>query len=330
MRSGKGIVVFVVIVAIVAGVGFAVWKLSKSGKHKIGIGQRPKAKEWYEEDVKKLAKVDPKFVRYRQDFTFPVKLRKPTGIAVSPAGRVYVSGDKELLSIDMRNRRLFRIQLDSAPNCVAVGGDSLIYVGMKDHVEVYKGRKLQVIWESLGEKAFVTSIAETEENVFVADAGNKVVWRFNKEGDMLGEIGRKDQSRSIPGLIVPSHYMDVAIDKLGALWVVNPGRQSIENYTAEGELRTSWGKASMGLMGFCGCCNPTHIAIMANGSFVTSEKGIARVKVYSPAGKFVSVVAAPEQFEPGTVGLDVALDKDGGILVLDPTAKVVRVFVKKR
>jgi len=84
----------------------------------------------------------------------------------------------------------------------------------------------------------------------------------------------------------------------------------------------------MELEGFCGCCNPTHMAIMQDGSFVTSEKGIARVKVYNRIGELTSVVASAEQFDEGTEGLDIAVDSRQHIYVLDPKRKQIRIFTK--
>jgi hypothetical protein len=122
----------------------------------------------------------------------------------------------------------------------------------------------------------------------------------------------------------------VAIDPDGFLWVANTGRHSLENYTEEGDLRSSWGEFSMEIEGFCGCCNPSHFVILDDGSFVTSEKGIARVKVYNRLGNVVSVVAGPDQFAEGTVGLDLAKDSSQRIYVLDPQKKAVRIFAKKK
>ena len=85
----------------------------------------------------------------------------------------------------------------------------------------------------------------------------------------------------------------------------------------------------MDLHGFCGCCNPSHFALLEDGSFVTSEKGIVRVKVYNRIGELASVVAGPEHFIEGTEGIDLAVGPDQEIYLLDPLKKMVRVFVKK-
>ena len=81
-----------------------------------------------------------------------------------------------------------------------------------------------------------------------------------------------------------------------------------------------------------------NFALLPDGGYVTCEKGLTRVKVYDPEGNFVAVVAGPEQFvEAGhacdvsancqTGGLDVAVDPQGRILVLDPLAGDIRVYV---
>ena len=78
--------------------------------------------------------------------------------------------------------------------------------------------------------------------------------------------------------------------------------------------------------GFCGCCNPSNFAMIYDSLFVTSEKGIERVKIYNADGTFRCVVAGPDQFEAGTKGLDLAVDKNNRILVLDPVKKLIRIF----
>jgi len=103
----------------------------------------------------------------------------------------------------------------------------------------------------------------------------------------------------------------------------------VENYRADGTPVSSWGQASMRVEGFCGCCNPSHLAVRRDGSFITSEKGLVRVKLYGPTGEFRGVVAPPDAFDEGTVGLDLAADADGDVLVLDAVRRQIRVFRQK-
>jgi hypothetical protein len=102
----------------------------------------------------------------------------------------------------------------------------------------------------------------------------------------------------------------------------------LEAFDKKGNMKSSWGKQSEEIDGFCGCCNPTHIALLSDGSFVTSEKAIPRVKIYSQTGEFQCIVAGPDQFDEGTKGLDLAVDSKNRVYVLDVVRKLIRVFEK--
>ncbi|MCD4737286.1 MAG: hypothetical protein K8R53_14680, partial [Bacteroidales bacterium] len=166
-------------------------------------------------------------------------------------------------------------------------------------------------------------------DIFIADAGEKIVHHYNLKGEPLNKIGRKNKEKGIPGLFIPSPYFDLLIGRDNELWVVNPGRHAFEAYKKNGELISSWTRTSMQLDGFSGCCNPTHIAMLSDGSFVTSEKGLVRVKIHSPSGDFKCVVAQPDQFDKETRGLDLAVDSKDRVIVLDPVKKQVRIFENK-
>ena len=50
----------------------------------------------------------------------------------------------------------------------------------------------------------------------------------------------------------------------------------------------------MAINRFCGCCNPVYFALTSDGGFITSERGLARVNIYSASGSFKGAVAGPE------------------------------------
>jgi hypothetical protein len=268
-------------------------------------------------------------VQYSEKGRIPIELPSVSGIAVGPDDTIYVSGGDSVLAFDNDGTTRSSFKSNSPVRCLAVNQNHDLYLGMEDHIEIYnlKGER-QAIWESLGEQAIITSIAIAANGVFIADAGNKTVWKFDRSGARLRRIGDKDEAKDIPGFIIPSPYFDVAVDDDGFLWVANTGRHSLENYSADGDFRTSWGEFGMEIHGFAGCCNPSHFTLLEDGSFVTSEKGLPRVKVYNRIGELVSVVASTEQFLEGTVGLDLAVDSLQRIYVLDPMQKLVRIFVK--
>ncbi len=284
----------------------------------------------YDYNIGKLRQVDENLLCYTE-----ISLIKPGfdslhGLAIDNSDRVYVSGKNQIAIYkpDGSMEKTFPIQ--GTPLCLAIDENGDVYTGMTDHVEVFDNDgKLLSNWEILNEQVFITSIALDESSVFVADAGNKIVYHYERDGIFRNEIGGKDPEKGIPGFIIPSAYFDLAIGREGQLWIVNPGRHALEAYTPGGDLISSWSKTSMQEDGFSGCCNPSHIALLEDGKFVTSEKGIERVKIIDQSGEFVCLVASPTMIEEGTTGLDLAVDSHQRIFVLDPKRGVVRIFEKK-
>ncbi len=204
-------------------------------------------------------------------------------------------------------------------------------------------------WSFFGRKANITDLAIADEDVFLADAGNRVVHRVDRFGEKVAEIGHRDAERGILGFIIPSPYFSLAWNGDGLLRVVNPGVHRIEFYSPDGDLETFWGKAGLDEAGFCGCCNPARIALLMDGRIVTVEKGIPRIKVYSPHGDFICWVVLPSYFTGSAqwketrdqerlpvldVGVfQVVEDRGEGeewIVILDPARKVLEAFRPKR
>lgn len=299
------------------------------GYRAISDNKRTVSENPFEYNIERYKIIDPELLHYTETNLIPICFQEVSGIALDIENNIIVTGDQSVLIMKPDGQALITISTNETAKCIHVDENGDLYLSMTDHIEIYNSdgvKKAQ--WESLGENAYITSITSSEEFVFVADAGNRIVVKYDKSGTVLLRIAGKDESRDIPGCIIPSGFFDVSIDPDGFLWVVNTGRHSIENYTFDGDLRTSWGMYSMDIEGFSGCCNPTHITILDDGKFVTSEKGIPRIKVYNRLGNLESVVAGPDQFIDGTEGLDLALDSNGRIFVLDPAKKAVRIFEK--
>ena len=288
--------------------------------------------------------IDPALIRYTQTDTIDVGMTEPHAIATGPKDRIYVAGDRLVHVFDPAGRQHRVVQLEGSPTSVAVGGadhvePGRLYVGADGHVELFDA-ELEPAgrWEGIGDGAIITSIALSANDVFVADAGNRLVLRYDPAGQLLGRIGQPDAKRQMPGFIVPSPYFDVAVAGDDSLHIVNPGARRIELYTFDGDLQTFWSRAGSTVADFFGCCNPVHLSLLADGRFVTSEKGIPRVKIYSPDGELECFVAGPQQLAVDVKRLgdprltqsqsayDVAVDSQGRVLVLDPAARQVRVF----
>lgn len=284
----------------------------------------------FEYNIDEFKKIDESLLTYKEETAININHKVYFAITIDNKDRLYVSVDKKILVFDPQKNLISSFTLDESAYCLESDNNGDLYLGMADHVEIYDESGLRKgSWESLGTEAIITSLAVAEDYIYVADAGNLVVWKYDKQGNMIGEIGRKDEKKDIPGFIIPSPFFDVEIDPDGFLWAANTGRHSLENYSKDDGIRTSWGKPSMTVDGFVGCCNPSHFIILEDGSFITAEKGIARIKVYNRLGNLEAVVAGPDKFIEGTVDLDLAVDSKQRIYTLDNKKKAVRIFSKK-
>jgi hypothetical protein len=336
--EGSKLLIGVLIGLAVVVAGVALVRLDTIGEKGSGLGKE------FTYDIKDLAKVDPALILYEEAAQeINTGFSDSRAIVVDSQGSIYVAGDKGVTVFDKGGNPLDKIELGGEPRALTVTDDGRLYIGMKDHIEIYDSRgKRLASWEGLGNGAFLTSIDVSGEDVFVADAGNRIVLHYDTAGKLINRIGLKDEDRNVPGFMVPSPYFDLAVDRNGLLRVVNPGRLRIEAYTFDGDFEFSWGKASVGIEGFCGCCNPVNFAILPSGGFVTCEKGLVRVKVYDSDGGFVGVVASPGQLvrvgeleicetpqECQSGGFDVAVDTEGKVYVLDSIKNVIRIFSRK-
>ena len=293
------------------------------------IQERSKAAD-VGDSIDEALKVDPKQIIAKEEGRLSTGFTELRGVAVGPEDRVYVTGDKALVILDSAGKPLARAETGKPALNVGVGSDGTAYVSLLDHIEVFDAKGVrQAVWESAGPKSWITSIAVTEKDVYAADFGYKTVHRYDKSGKRQGRLGGAGPQPETGGYEVPSAYFDVAIDAGGRPWVAHVGKQRIECYKPDGSLDSSWGKQGNNLQGFSGCCNPSHLAVRKDGSFVTSEKGLVRVKVYTAAGDLVGVVAAAKDFEKNIHGLDLAVDSKDRILVADPGTSTVRIYVLK-
>jgi hypothetical protein len=282
----------------------------------------------YEYNIDEFKKVDSTKILYSEKISFPVKANSWGGIAVVDS-TIVVAVTNNLLKYDFQGKLLSSKTMIDTATCVAVDKNHQVWVGMRHYVVMYDWNGTLVKrWNSFGENAVLTSLAVSNEFVYVADAGNRIVYQCNTNGQLEQKIGEKDEHKGIPGFIIPSPYFDIALDDREFLWAANTGRHVFENYNPDGSLRTSWGITSFRIEGFSGCCNPAHFAIAADNSFVTSEKGMPRIKLYDQHGQFVGVVAAPDSFT-GSLAPDIAVDKKGRVVALDFERNQVRIFERK-
>jgi hypothetical protein len=291
-----------------------------------------------------LGKTDPKLIGYREIRRIPALKTTSRRIETGPEEMLFVASGNSVVSMNFEGVRGLEIALNAPVRSVTVAKDGTIFAALRDHIEVFdrKGKQLAK-WEAAPGKPWLTSLAVGENDLFAADAGNRIVLRYDRSGKVVGRIGGKDKDRSIPGFIIPSPYFDVKIHPDGLLRVNNPGRHRVEAYSFDGDFEGSWGTPGGAIGKFCGCCNPINLAVLPDGRIVTCEKGLPRVKVYSAAGEFDSVVAGTDSFpenakagagereaDASLAGLDAAIDSQGRIYILDLVTSEIRVMQPAR
>jgi len=271
--------------------------------------QRPPLDARFTYDISRYERTDPTLLLYEEKNHFPTGLTEPKCIAVM-GENILVGGDTVIQEFDAEGKRLRIRELPFTPHAIAPTG----LIAFKDHFEG---------GQPLGERVHLTAIAQRGDFVYVADAGHREVLRCRADGTVLSRI---------TGFVVPSPYFDLHIGPENLLWIVNPGKHHIGAYTLDGQYETGWGETAMNVEGFCGCCNPSYLVRLPDGRFVTSEKGLTRVKIYDVRGRFEGVVAGPEQFlhyrQTGKA-VPIACDARGRVLVLEVLRREVRVFVPK-
>jgi hypothetical protein len=286
--------------------------------------------------------IDPEMILYEETIK-PVStgFAESRNITIDKSGAPCVSGDQAIRVFDSLGRKRETIELTFSPFCLTCT-DEQFYIGTRDRIIITdkKGEVLST-WPSLGDNAWLTSMVLADDHIYIADAGQRVVWCYDLEGHFVRRIGDKDLERNIPGFVIPGPYFDLAMAPDGLLRIANPGRHQVEAYTIKGDREFAWGRFGNRLEDFTACCNPVSIAILEDGSIITCEKGVARVKVYDTFGRLQGFVAEPKQLAnvPPSVGVkqervqrfgfDVAADEVGHVYILDRARNVLRIFKGK-
>jgi len=319
-------------------VGGLVGTASLSALAALGAG-RPRPANPFAYDVRRFLVTDPQLLRYSEKKVFATPQPQPRALALAPNGHLFIAAGKYVSELEPEGTLLGELALTEEARCLAVADDA-IYVGSRRQVAVFdlKGTR-RATWETLPERACLTSLAVGANELFAADAGQRVVLRYDRSGQLLARLGERNPARNVPGFIVPSPFFAVRLGADGLLRVTNPGRHRVELYTTGGDFEQAWGRAGAAIEHFCGCCNPINLALLADGRTVTFEKGIPRVKLHGADGAFTGVVAGAESFaENARVcgpddctlgGLDGVADAAGRIYILDFVAGNVRVMEPK-
>lgn len=315
--------------------GFALGAATAASPVALGATANP-----FAYDLSRFSHTDPKLIAWEEVSRRVCPVKDARRLAIGPGDVVHIAAGNYLIRWSATGTHP-DIDFGTQVTALAVADDGTVVVALRNRVTFLDpaGARRDT-WEIGSPKSWFSGLAVTEHDVWIADAGERVIWHHDRTGKRLGRIGAKDAERNIPGFVVPSPFLDVRLHPDGLLRVNNPGRHRVEAYTTGGDLELVWGQPSAGIAGFCGCCNPISLASLPDGRTVTCEKGLPRVKIYAADGTFESVVAGTETFQDNQRlcanpsdctrgGLDVAVDGQARIHILDRVTGEVRVMRPK-
>jgi hypothetical protein len=243
-------------------------------------------------------------------------------ITVALSGKIYVGGNSFVACYDKNLNLLWNVKTHSAITALSNNGDS-VFASTKSQILVLNPEgKILNEWGPFEDGSLITSLSANRRYVAFADAENKTIFILDKGGEVKKMIGQNDKH-----FVIPSPYFEVELDSLNNLFVANTGLHRIENYSIEGALKNFFGEPGTDPEKFCGCCAPAHFVLIPQG-FITSEKGINRIKILNKKGEFVEFVNSHNNFIK-SVPLDLASVDGKTIYAVYPAESKLYVFNHK-
>jgi len=256
-------------------------------------------------------------------------LRGLTSVAVDNQDQVWVGGAFGIKKLDDCFREAGGWSTVESVTALDLDMDGNVYALHATSVEKFSpdGKPL-LKWGKGGcggdPFGYATGICVSGENIFIADAGLKTVFRFNRMGEPINEIASTAMSATTTGFFIPTPYFDCAVHE-GVLSVPNPGHLRVERYDFEGHPLDRWGKPGAKEDEFPGCSNPTNLAILPGGDIVVSQKGQPCLKLFDSKGTYLKTFGA-SLFNPSTQGIDLAVNTKGEIFAVDPESCRIHSF----
>ncbi|MFW5802640.1 MAG: hypothetical protein ACOCWJ_01870 [Verrucomicrobiota bacterium] len=248
---------------------------------------------------------------------------------------LYVTGKMRILALDSRANILWEQETQAPATALAAdpADSSLWFVAAGNLVHRTADAQTKTLPIPAENNQLITAIAVRENRIALADAANRQILILDKLGNLIRRFGKNTDHNDIE-LILPSLHLDLLWTPDGRLLITNPGRQRVIRVRADGTVLSTWGHSSIEPDGFCGCCNPVHILRLKDGSIVTSEKGLSRVKIYSNDGVFMGFVDTPSNLKrsPGStpVAYRIAASADGRIIhLIDPLTATLRSYKRR-
>jgi DNA-binding beta-propeller fold protein YncE/tetratricopeptide (TPR) repeat protein len=143
--------------------------------------------------------------------------------------------------------------------------------------------------------------------VVVLDPFGKVIQSWGTKGDQYGQF---------------KYPSGIAVDDDGTVYVVDKDNDRVQVFDAKGVFFRSFGTGGSGPKQFS---DPEGISV-AKGLVYVADAGNGRVQVLTTGGIYLGQITLADKKDAMKKPVDVAVDRQGRIIVLDAGANKVRVF----
>jgi hypothetical protein len=252
--------------------------------------------------------------------------RSLCGLALGPRDAVHALGDEEVRVFEAAGRLARSWGAPEKATCLGVAADGRVAVGSPGRIDLYAATGAHDGGFAAGtpeKPADVTAVRLFRDAVLVADAAARVIRRYDLRGVEQGLIGARNKTG---GFMLPNRSLDFDVDAAGVVHATDSGRHQVTSWTFDGTMVASFGRFGMAKPeDFVGCCNPVNVAVAPDGSLVTAEKMVARVKVFGRDRTLLAVIG-PGPFDPMCRHIPVVVDSSGRIVTADPERRTIEVF----
>ncbi len=235
------------------------------------------------------------------------------------------------ITIDTEPTAIKMIGPAESPRLITAANNKLQIIGLEKNDLIFS-------LDIPNDKALISSITANDNYIYAADAQAKCIWQINlplneelkdydPDGTTICPLGTKQ-------FVLPSAHFEIKTAINGTdIWAANTGNHRLDKYSPDiAEPTDSWGHPSFQPDGFAGCCNPASFTILADGKFVTAEKGNVQVKLFSESGRYMSLIVdrrdflRPEAFKTMIFPMvDSIPSEPDSIYILDTTTESILV-----
>jgi ligand-binding sensor domain-containing protein len=136
---------------------------------------------------------DPNLIRFERERQFPVGHAAARRVVFGREGRLFVAAGKSVLVFAPDGQREADWVVGEQVRCLRVDQSGAVWIGVKDRLLVFDAKGQRTArWDAFGGKAYLTGLAVSERDVWVADSGNRVIYRCDRQGRVELRVGRTE------------------------------------------------------------------------------------------------------------------------------------------